>query len=39
VLAGEADDFHDAAVADRLADYVDETRGRYPPATPPDHRG
>ncbi|HXG76935.1 MAG TPA: phosphatidylserine/phosphatidylglycerophosphate/cardiolipin synthase family protein [Gaiellaceae bacterium] len=25
----------DVAIADRLAAYVDEVRGRYPPATPP----
>jgi len=30
---------HDAAVADGLADYVDETRGRCSPATPPNLRG
>jgi hypothetical protein len=32
-------EIHDVAVADRLADYVDEARGRYPPGTPPDARG
>jgi phosphatidylserine/phosphatidylglycerophosphate/cardiolipin synthase-like enzyme len=28
-------EIHDAAIADRLAAFVDEIRGRYPPATPP----
>jgi len=28
-------EIRDAALADRLAAYVDEIRGRYPPATPP----
>ena len=28
-------EIHDAATADRLAAFVDEVRGRYPPATPP----
>jgi phosphatidylserine/phosphatidylglycerophosphate/cardiolipin synthase-like enzyme len=28
-------EIRDAAVADRLADYVDEVRARYPAATPP----
>jgi phosphatidylserine/phosphatidylglycerophosphate/cardiolipin synthase-like enzyme len=28
-------EIRDAAIADRLADYVDERRRRYPPATPP----
>lgn len=31
-------EIHDAAVADRLADFVDEICARYPPATPPDLR-
>jgi phosphatidylserine/phosphatidylglycerophosphate/cardiolipin synthase-like enzyme len=29
-------EIRDAAIADRLGAYVDEIRGRYPPATPPD---
>jgi phosphatidylserine/phosphatidylglycerophosphate/cardiolipin synthase-like enzyme len=28
-------EIRDAAIADRLASFVDEIRGRYPPATPP----
>jgi phosphatidylserine/phosphatidylglycerophosphate/cardiolipin synthase-like enzyme len=28
-------EIRDESVADRLAAYVDEIRGRYPPATPP----
>ena len=28
-------EIRDAVIADRLASYVDEVRGRYPPATPP----
>jgi phosphatidylserine/phosphatidylglycerophosphate/cardiolipin synthase-like enzyme len=32
-------EIHDAAVADRLAAYVDELRSRYPPATPPGLEG
>ena len=28
-------EIHDAAIADRLATFVDQIRGRYPPATPP----
>jgi phosphatidylserine/phosphatidylglycerophosphate/cardiolipin synthase-like enzyme len=31
-------EIRDAAVADRLAAYVDEVRERYPPATPPGQR-
>jgi phosphatidylserine/phosphatidylglycerophosphate/cardiolipin synthase-like enzyme len=31
-------EIRDAAIADRLASYVDEVRGRYPPATPPGER-
>lgn len=31
-------EIRDAALADRLAAYVDEIRGRYPPATPPGER-
>ncbi|MDH4176347.1 MAG: phosphatidylserine/phosphatidylglycerophosphate/cardiolipin synthase family protein [Thermoleophilia bacterium] len=31
-------EIHDAAVADRLAVFVDELRARYPRATPPDVR-
>jgi phosphatidylserine/phosphatidylglycerophosphate/cardiolipin synthase-like enzyme len=31
-------EIHDAAIADRLAAYVDEVRARYPRATPPDER-
>jgi phosphatidylserine/phosphatidylglycerophosphate/cardiolipin synthase-like enzyme len=31
-------EIRDAPVADRLAAYVDEIRGRYPPATPPGER-
>ena len=29
-------EIRDAATADALAAYVDDVRGRYPPATPPD---
>jgi phosphatidylserine/phosphatidylglycerophosphate/cardiolipin synthase-like enzyme len=32
-------EIHDIAIADRLAAYVDEIRGRYPRATPPDLHG
>jgi phosphatidylserine/phosphatidylglycerophosphate/cardiolipin synthase-like enzyme len=32
-------EIHDAALADRLAAYVDEVRGRYPRATPPETFG
>ena len=28
-------EIHDAAIADRLAAFVDEVRARYPPTTPP----
>jgi phosphatidylserine/phosphatidylglycerophosphate/cardiolipin synthase-like enzyme len=28
-------EIHDAAIADRLAAFIDEIRARYPPATPP----
>jgi phosphatidylserine/phosphatidylglycerophosphate/cardiolipin synthase-like enzyme len=28
-------EIQDAAIADRLAAFVDEVRTRYPPATPP----
>jgi phosphatidylserine/phosphatidylglycerophosphate/cardiolipin synthase-like enzyme len=31
-------EIRDAAIADRLAAYVDEVRERYPPATPPGER-
>ena len=31
-------EIRDAAIADRLADYIDEVRASYPPATPPDTR-
>jgi phosphatidylserine/phosphatidylglycerophosphate/cardiolipin synthase-like enzyme len=31
-------EIRDAAIADRLAAYVDAIRGRYPPATPPGER-
>ena len=30
-------EIHDAALADRLAAFVDEVRARYPKATPPPH--
>jgi phosphatidylserine/phosphatidylglycerophosphate/cardiolipin synthase-like enzyme len=32
-------EIRDAAIADRLASYVDEIRAKYPPATPPDGVG
>ncbi|MGL6280758.1 MAG: phospholipase D-like domain-containing protein, partial [Gaiella sp.] len=32
-------EIRDAAVADRLAAYVDEVRAAYPPATPPGGTG
>jgi len=32
-------EIHDAAIADRLAAFVDEVRGRYPPTTPPPIEG
>ncbi len=31
-------EIHDAAIADRLATFIDEIRARYPKATPPDVR-
>ncbi len=30
-------EIHDAAIADRLAAFIDEVRGRYPRTTPPPH--
>ena len=32
-------EIHDAAVADRLAAFVDEVRARYPTTTPPGIEG
>ena len=32
-------EIHDPSVAERLARFVDEVRGRYPPTTPPPDRG
>ena len=32
-------EIHDSAIADRLAAFVDEVRGRYPPTTPPPIEG
>jgi len=32
-------EIRDASVADRLAAYIDQVRGRYPRATPPGSEG
>ena len=32
-------EIHDAAIADRLATFIDEVRARYPRTTPPPSEG